>query len=74
VNTYETNASALGAPRRDQIVSWLAGVGRTLTRWAFVRVDYRQDRRDSNLDFYDQHTHALYVELGLGLFSPTPRR
>jgi hypothetical protein len=74
VNTYLTTASALGTPRRDQIVDWLAGVGRTLTRWAFVRVDYRRDRRDSNLDFYDQRTHALYVELGLGLFSPTPRR
>lgn len=74
VNSYPITASALGVPRRDVIVDWLAGLGRSITRWAFVRADYRRDRRDSNLDFFDQRTHSLYVELGLGFFAAAPRR
>src|SRR5437870_8990409 len=30
-----------------------AGVGRSLTRWSFLRGDYRQDRRDSNLPAFE---------------------
>jgi hypothetical protein len=66
VNDYLTTASALGEPRRDEIVGWLAGVGRSVTRWAFVRADYRQDRRNSNIDAFDQSPHAFYVQVGLG--------
>jgi hypothetical protein len=73
VNRYPTVATALGAPRRDEIVHWMAGIGRSISRWAFVRADYRHDRRDSNLDFYDQRTHAFYVELGLGFFGQASR-
>jgi len=74
VNRYPTAASALGVPRRDQIVDWLAGLGRSITRWLFVRADYRQDRRDSNLDVFDQRTHAFYVQAGIGFFSEALRR
>jgi hypothetical protein len=74
VNRYPTAAQQIGAPRRDQIVDWLVGVGRGVTRWAFVRADYRRDRRDSNIDFFDQHTHAFYVQLGLGFFGEVARR
>jgi hypothetical protein len=73
VNRYPTVATALGTPRRDAIVNWTAGLGRRITRWAFVRADYRRDRRDSNLDFYDQRTHAFYAELGLGFLPPGAR-
>jgi len=74
VNRYETAARALGAPRRDRIVDWLVGIGRSITRWAFVRADYRQDRRTSNIHFFDQRTHAFYAEVGLGFFGEAPRR
>jgi putative beta-barrel porin BBP2 len=74
VNRYRTTARTLGAPRRDAIADWLVGLGRTLSRWAFVRADYRHDRRDSNLDFFDQSTHAFYLELGLGFFAEGTRR
>ena len=73
VNRYPTVATALGAPRRDEIVHWMAGLGRSISRWAFVRADYRRDRRDSNLDFFDQRTHAFYAELGLGFFPQASR-
>ena len=36
--------------------------------------DYRQDRRDSNLDVFDQRTHAFYVQAGIGFFSEALRR
>lgn len=74
VNRYPTPAQELGAPRRDQITDWLVGLGRSITRWAFVRADYRRDRRDSNIDFFDQHTHAFYAQLGLGFFGEAARR
>lgn len=74
VNRYPTAASTLGVARRDEIVSWLAGIGRSITRWAFVRADYRHDRRDSNVDFFDQRTHSFYAELGLGFFGQASRR
>jgi hypothetical protein len=74
VNQYRTAAGAIGAPRRDAIVDWLAGLARTLSRWAFVRADYRHDRRNSNLDSFDQSTHAFYLELGVGFFAEATRR
>jgi Putative beta-barrel porin 2 len=74
VNRYPTAAQELGVPRRDRITDWLVGVGRSITRWAFVRVDYRRDRRDSNIDFFDQNTHAFYAQLGLGFFGDAIRR
>jgi hypothetical protein len=73
VNRYPTVATGLGAPRRDELVHWMAGIGRSISRWAFVRADYRRDRRDSNLDFYDQRTHAFYAMLGLGFFAQASR-
>jgi len=74
VNRYETAAAELGSARRDRITYWLAGVGRSITRWAFVRADYRHDRRDSNIDFFDQTTHAFYAQLGLGFVGEPTRR
>ena len=73
VNRYPTVATALGTPRRDAIVNWTAGLGRRISRWAFVRAYYRRDRLDSNLDFYDQRTPAFYAEQGLGVLPPGVR-
>jgi hypothetical protein len=72
-NDYRTVASEIGAPRRDVLHGWTLGLGRPVTRYAFVRADYRRERRDSNIDSFDSPSNALTVELGLGLFAAQPR-
>ena len=67
-NAYSTNAADLGAPRRDTLTGWSVGVGRSLTRWAFFRVDYRQDYRDSNVPGYSIDTRSFAFQFGLGGF------
>jgi hypothetical protein len=67
-NDYRTAASELGLPREDHIRGWSAGLGRPFTRWAYVRSDYRWERRDSNLDRLDTDTHVFSVQLGVGFF------
>jgi hypothetical protein len=67
-NEYKTTASALGVPREDRIFGWSIGLGRTVTRRAFVRADYRRERRDSNVDDFDVTVHAFVIQLGLGFF------
>lgn len=74
-NDYRTVASRLGEPRKDRIFGWSFGLGRPITRWAYLRADYRQDRRDSNLDAFDVRTQSFTVQLGVGLFGvPEQRR
>jgi hypothetical protein len=65
-NGYEVVATGLAVPRQDTIVSWSAGVGRAVTRWSFLRVDYRDDRRHSNVPGFATHGHVLVFQLGLG--------
>lgn len=67
-NEYQTTASALGAPREDRILGWSIGLGRTLTRRAYVRADYRRERRDSNVHDFDITTQGFVVQIGLGFF------
>jgi hypothetical protein len=74
VNGYRTLATELGAEREDRILGWSIGVGRPINRWSFFRADYRRDRRSSNLDMFDVQTHALTVQLGVGLFGTAERR
>jgi hypothetical protein len=69
-NDYRTVASGLGAPRRDDVWAWFAGLGRPIGRWAFLRADYRRERRDSNLSAFDIESEAVIVQLGVGLFGP----
>jgi hypothetical protein len=64
-NVYPLSASRIGAPRLDTIVEWSAGVGRSLFRWAFVRVDYLHERRRSNVPNLSNTTHSLTAQLGL---------
>ena len=71
-NDYRTVASSIGAPRRDTIRGFTLGLGRPATRHAFVRADYRRDRRDSNIDAFDSRSSALTVQVGIGLFSGPP--
>jgi hypothetical protein len=71
-NAYRVAAAGLAFPRRDDIVSWSAGVGRSLTRWSYLRADYRADRRDSNLPAFETNGRVLIVQVGLGYFGASP--
>ena len=71
-NAYRVPAAGLSVPRRDELIGWSVGVGRSLTRWSFLRGDYRQDRRDSNLPAFDTNGHVFIVQLGLGYLGPAP--
>ena len=72
-NEYRTAASALGRPREDRIFGWSVGVGRAVTRRAYVRADYRREQRSSNVDAFDITTDALVVQLGIGFFGGAGR-
>jgi hypothetical protein len=73
-NDYPNDAPDLGAPRRDDILGWTLGLGRQIGWRAWVRADYRRERRDSNLPGFDVTTEGLVVQLGVGLFGPGPSR
>ncbi len=72
VNSYRTRDAELGVPRHDRIVRWSIGLGRPVTRWGYLRLDYRWDRRDSNLDQFDFTNKTLLLQLGVGLFGSQP--
>lgn len=67
-NDYRTVATGLDVPRKERLFGWSVGLGRSLTRWAYLRTDYRKDRRESNLDVFDTRTRSLTVQVGVGLF------
>jgi hypothetical protein len=67
-NEYKTTAAALSEPREDRIFGWSIGVGRTVTRRAYLRADYRRERRDSNLDDFDVTIDSFMVQVGVGFF------
>jgi hypothetical protein len=72
VNSYRVPAAGLDVPRRDEIWAWSVGLGRALTRWAFLRADYRRERRNSNLPAFQTQAHLFMVQLGLGFLGSTP--
>ncbi len=71
VNAYRVPVAEIGVPRRDELWGWSAGIGRSLTRWAFVRGDYRHERRTSNLLLFNTTSSVLVVSFGIG-FVGTP--
>jgi len=71
-NDYPNDAPGLSAPRRDDILGWSVGIGRSLGWRGFVRADYRHDRRDSNVPGFDVTTSGFVIQVGLGLFGPGP--
>jgi len=73
-NGYPNDAPDLGAPRRDDIFGWTLGLGRQIGWRAWVRADYRRERRNSNLPGFDVTTSGFVVQLGVGLFGPGPSR
>jgi hypothetical protein len=44
-----------------------------VTRWGYLRADYRSDRRDSNLDAFDIRTKTITVQFGVGFFGSSER-
>jgi hypothetical protein len=72
VNSYRVPAAGLDVPRRDEIWNWSAGVGRALTRWAFLRADYRREHRNSNLPAFQTQAHLFMVQLGVGYLGSMP--
>lgn len=67
-NDYRVASPEIGRPREDRIAGWLAGLGRPISDWAFVRADYRFEDRNSNVDTFDTDAHALTVQLGVRFF------
>jgi hypothetical protein len=67
-NEYKTTASTLGVPREDRIFGWSVGLGRPLTRHAYIRADYHRERRNSNVNELDVTIDTLVVQVGIGLF------
>jgi hypothetical protein len=52
--------------RNDDIFSASAGLAYFFTPLTFLSVDYRHDRRNSNLDVFSYHSNAVQIMLGLG--------
>jgi hypothetical protein len=73
-NRYETVATGLAVPREDTIFGWSLGLSRPLGTFAFVRADYRRDRRRSNLPGFDVTTDGFTLQVGLGLFGTSVGR
>lgn len=72
-NDYRTPATVTGTPRRDDMWDGAVGLARSLSRRAWVRADYRRERRDSELDAFDVTTHALTVQVGVGFLGTAGR-
>jgi hypothetical protein len=64
-NAYRTPAVMIGRPRDDRLNGWTVGVGRPLGRRAHFRIDYRAERRESNLDAFDTDAHGFVFQFGL---------
>jgi hypothetical protein len=73
-NGYPNDAPDLDEPRSDDIFGWTVGVGRQIGWRAWIRADYRRERRNSNLPGYDVTTSGLVVQMGVGLFGPGSAR
>jgi hypothetical protein len=73
-NGYPNDAPGLDTPRRDDIVGWTVGVGRPIGWRAWIRADYRRERRDSNVPGFDVTTDGFVVQLGVGFSSPGSSR
>lgn len=64
-NDYRVASASLGEPRADRIFGWNVGLGRSLSRWAYVRADYGRQSRSSNLKAFENVTDSLIVQLGV---------
>jgi len=62
-NDYALDASAIGVPRRDQVYGWAAGLGHTFGSRMILHLEYRWQRRLSNLPGYSSVSDGLLVQL-----------
>ena len=67
-NDYRVVSEEIGVPREDRITTWMAGLGRSLSEYAFVRVDYRYEQRESNLDQFDTDGWAFTAQVSLRMY------
>jgi hypothetical protein len=72
-NTYRTRASSLDEPREDTLFGWSVGAGRPLGRRAFVRADFRRERRRSNIEAYRETNNSFLIQVGVGFLGAAPR-
>jgi hypothetical protein len=72
-NDYRTPAAATGSPRRDRMWDAAVGLARSLSSRAWVRADYRRERRNSDLDIFDVTTEAITVQVGIGFLGAPAR-
>ena len=64
-NGYRLDAQATGDPRSDRLFGWTLGLGRPLTSWSYLRVDYSRDRRTSSIPGLSTRTRSLLVTVGI---------
>ncbi|HET7291979.1 MAG TPA: outer membrane beta-barrel protein [Vicinamibacteria bacterium] len=64
-NDYQVASAPLGEPRADRIFGWSVGLGRPLSPWAYLRVDYGRQERSSNVRAFENVTDSLIVQLGI---------
>jgi len=62
-NDYPLPALGIGAPRRDRIYGWALGLGRNFGSRTTLHVEYRWQRRRSNLPGYSSVSDGLLVQL-----------
>jgi hypothetical protein len=62
-------ADAKGVLRNDDIWSGAAGVAYFFTPLTFLSVDYRHDRRSSNIDLFAYESNAVQLMVGFGFLN-----
>jgi hypothetical protein len=72
-NDYQVVTLGSTLPRYDTIVGYSVGIGRPLSRWAFLRVDYSRQRRDSNVAGLSTATHVFSAQIGVGYLGGSPQ-
>jgi hypothetical protein len=72
-NDYNVPTVGTDVLRADQVLGYSLGLGRPLTRWAFLRVDYQLQHRTSNVPGLSVDTHSFILELGAGYIGGAPQ-
>ena len=73
-NNYPLADVATGIDRRDRSFHAAVGVAYFWTPLSFLSVDYRHNRRNSNLDSFSYRNNAVQVMVGFGFLSSREAR
>lgn len=68
-NSYPLVDTSTGIDRHDKALSGAAGVSYFFTPLSFLSVDYRHDRRDSNLEQFSYRNNAVQFMVGFGFLT-----